>query len=699
MKRVLLGRLGKKILLYFVTISFIPMVVIGTVGYIYIRIFIREQVFSTLSATAKSMRENLSILIEEKKNRTRNLAADPDGYIRDSLEKIYTGTEESEKTSKDLSNYLDISSYPILSSCFERFILDVQGKVVASSNRRLLGKNMQSRDFFIKAIKLPYGGAYISDVYDAEPEDIQQRYSYYVSSPVISTLPKGVAAVVVNRFDLSEVAETLKGKWLGTLGAGTQFSDAGKTGEVYIVNEDRLMLSSSRAEEYATFATLSQLVDTEPVKKALLRKEGVGAIYKNYKGLTVLGVSKFIKETKWTMLTERELKDAYALLTTPRNIMVIIALATISAITLIGLFITRTLIQPIMLLREGADLVGKGNLSHKLLIKTNDEIQDVAEAFNDMTSEIKEIYDNLQMSIYESRKHATELAAESKKLERVNTTLRSDRTAMMNIMEDMNEANRQLKDIQAQLLQSEKMAVVGQLAAGVAHEINNPMSFILSNLDTLSKYMPDIIDAVQNKQSNVDAQELIEDVVKMVQESYEGALRVKRIVQDLRTFSHVDEAELQSVDIHTCLDSTLNILENEIKYKVEIIKEYGNIPNIRCYPMQLSQIFLNLIVNALQAIENQGKISIKTYSAGGKIFIEIGDTGCGIPPEVIDRIFEPFFTTKRVGKGTGLGLSIVYNIIKRHNGEISVKSKIGEGSLFTIALPISGFKPKLQGGI
>lgn len=695
MKKIFLGRLGKRILLWFVTISFIPMVIVGLIGYIYVRMSISKDVIPALSETTARVKENLLRLIEEKKNRTINLASDPDGFIKDCLEKLYSGKGGDKKIAKDLSSYLDIGAYPLTSYCFERFIIDVQGKVVASSNRRLLGKNMQGSDYFLEAVKLPHGAAYISDVYNASEEDIEKRDSFYVSSPIVSFAPKALLGVLVNRCDISEVTEIAKGKWQRSSGGrGAQLLRIGETGEVYIVNKDKLMLTSSRADEYSPFTVLSQIVDTEPVRTALLRREEESGVYRNYRGVNVFGVSGLIKETKWIILTEMELKEAYSPLAAPRNIIIIIILISVIAIVLIGLFVTGTLVQPIMLLKEGAGMIGGGNLSHRIILKTNDEIQDVAEAFNDMASELKEIYDNLQMSIYESRKHAMELAQESKELEKVNMILKSDRTAMMNIMEDMDDTNRRLKDAQAQLLQSEKMAVVGQLAAGVAHEINNPMSFIISNLDTISKYIPDIADVIKNKRSgtDVDIDFLLEDAAKIISESYEGALRVKRIVQDLKTFSHVDEAEMQLTDVHTCLDSTLNILANELKYKAKIIKEYGSVPNIWCYPMQLNQVLLNLIVNASQAIEKDGTILLKTYSDQRRLFIEIADNGCGIQPEIVDKIFEPFFTTKGVGKGTGLGLSIAYNIINKHNGEIKVKSEVGKGSVFTIILPLSGLK-------
>jgi two-component system NtrC family sensor kinase len=179
------------------------------------------------------------------------------------------------------------------------------------------------------------------------------------------------------------------------------------------------------------------------------------------------------------------------------------------------------------------------------------------------------------------------------------------------------------------------------------------------------------------------------DVTDILDESLEGAERVKRIVQDLKRFSHVDEAETKTTDINAELESTINIAWNEIKYKASLIKDFGGLPMIQCNPGQLNQVFMNLLVNASQAIERQGEIRVKTWHESGTVRIAISDTGSGIPPDKLGRIFEPFFTTKEVGKGTGLGLSIAYDIIKKHSGTIEVHSTVGEGTTFTVSIPVA----------
>jgi PAS domain S-box-containing protein len=268
-----------------------------------------------------------------------------------------------------------------------------------------------------------------------------------------------------------------------------------------------------------------------------------------------------------------------------------------------------------------------------------------------------------------------------------------------------------LKSAQSQALQREKMASIGQLAAGVAHEINNPMGFIMSNLNTLQKYTEKlagfirmqsaaieelskaagasrVVNALKEEKRKIKLDYLLEDLNSLLMESRDGAERVKKIVQDLKGFARLDEAEVKTADINQGIESSINIIWNELKYKATLKKDYGDIPQTICNLGQLNQVFMNIIFNAAQAIEDYGEIVVRTWSEGGNIYIMISDTGVGIPADKLERIFEPFYTTKDVGKGTGLGLSIAYDIIKKHNGEIRVESEVGKGTTFTIVLPV-----------
>ena len=294
------------------------------------------------------------------------------------------------------------------------------------------------------------------------------------------------------------------------------------------------------------------------------------------------------------------------------------------------------------------------------------------------------------------------LAEMSQELNERSDTLRRERDELAALA-------KRLEDAHNQLLQSEKMASIGQLAAGVAHEINNPVGYVNSNLKSLDAFIGDILELLDAYEAAADAlpaerrtglaklREKLDidflktDVVAILKESQEGIDRVKKIVQDLKDFSHVDEGSFNWANIHAGLDSTLNIVRNEIKYKADVVKEYGDIPAIECLPSQLNQVFMNLLVNAAHAMpaEGRGTIRVRTGRSGDEtVWIEMSDNGCGIPEANLSRIFDPFFTTKPVGKGTGLGLSLSYGIIQKHHGKITASSAPGNGTLFRITLPV-----------
>ncbi|AYH43270.1 ATP-binding protein [Azoarcus sp. DN11] len=264
-----------------------------------------------------------------------------------------------------------------------------------------------------------------------------------------------------------------------------------------------------------------------------------------------------------------------------------------------------------------------------------------------------------------------------------------------------------LRQTEGQLLQSEKLAAVGQLAAGIAHEINNPVGFVSSNLGSLQNYIERlfaILDAYERLERELPAEHparlevaalcrdaelgyLRQDIPDLLSESIEGLARVKGIINDLKDFSRIDDGQREVTDLHRCLESTLNVIRNEIKYKAEIVREFGELPLVSCVPAQISQVFMNLLVNAAQAIDAAGIITLRTGAKADHVWVEICDTGKGIPPEIQARVFEPFFTTKPIGKGTGLGLSISHDIVQRHGGNLILTSTVGEGTTFRMTLP------------
>jgi|GEM_PF-2175295 len=302
-----------------------------------------------------------------------------------------------------------------------------------------------------------------------------------------------------------------------------------------------------------------------------------------------------------------------------------------------------------------------------------------------------------------------------------NANLQQDQKRQISALEAMNQ---RMQDVQMQLIQSEKLASIGQLAAGVAHEINNPLAYINANLNSLKRYTdylfryvegieslremlegdPDIQQRLAALGQPLDLPFLKQDIVEVIDESRDGMRRVKQIVQELKTFSRMDEAHTAEVDLHECLTGALKMVRHEIKHKADIVEEYGELPNVQCVPAQISQVFLNLLINAAQAIRYWGTITVRTGLTGEDwIRVSVSDTGAGISEQDLKHIFDPFFTTKPVGQGTGLGLAVTFNIVDRHGGRIEVESELDKGTTFTIHLPVKRKgeereEPALEGG-
>lgn len=322
---------------------------------------------------------------------------------------------------------------------------------------------------------------------------------------------------------------------------------------------------------------------------------------------------------------------------------------------------------------------------------------------------LQEAYRELKIIDEEIRQNSEELQAINDNLVKTRDELRISFEREKEINEKLAKANEDLKFAQLQVIQSEKMASLGQLTAGVAHEINNPINFVYAGVSTLksilNSYMEivaeyetldqqkdtqkiqEVLRKIRQMKQNLDYDELKKDIADIVEDISEGATRTAEIVKGLRNFSRLDEEHMKMANINECLESTLVILSGQFKDHIAVVKDYDeNLPSINCYPGQLNQVFLNILNNARQAITNRGEIRIKTLNKEGSIQVKIQDTGVGIPKELKDRIFEPFFTTKEVGEGTGLGLSISYGIIEKHKGKIHVESELGKGTEFTIEL-------------
>lgn len=314
------------------------------------------------------------------------------------------------------------------------------------------------------------------------------------------------------------------------------------------------------------------------------------------------------------------------------------------------------------------------------------------------------------MTTESSESNLPEVQLEQMSMEQVRTMVNE----LLKANEELKELNGKLSDARTKLIQSEKLASIGQLAAGVAHEINNPIGFIFSNFGTLEKYLQDLfqmLSAYEQAESELgsspvatrlralyeelEIEYLKDDIPSLMNESRDGIQRVRKIVQDLKDFSRVDaRQEWEWANLHNGLNSTLNIVNNEIKYKADVVRVFGDLPEVQCLPSEINQVFMNLLVNAAHSITaERGTITLRTGHEGAEVWVEVADSGCGIAPENLSRIFDPFFTTKPVGQGTGLGLSLSYGIIQKHAGRMEVSSRLGQGTCFRITLPVRQAQP------
>jgi signal transduction histidine kinase len=347
---------------------------------------------------------------------------------------------------------------------------------------------------------------------------------------------------------------------------------------------------------------------------------------------------------------------------------------------IIGFWLSRTISVPVLALRDAANKVGDGDLTQRVTNTSNDEIGELASAFNNMV---------------------VDLAKAREELREANITLGSTNEQLQATVED-------LKATQEQLVQSEKMASLGQLTAGIAHEINNPINFVTANIQPLKEDLQDILrvlgryddlvreKGLQNEFKEIEAlkQEAqidytLKEVTDLLRGIEDGATRTSEIVKGLRNFSRLDQNVYRKANLNESLESTLTLLHSSYKNRIEIVREFGQLQEVDCYPGKINQVFMNLLSNAIQAIPEQGKIFITTSQLEDCVRISIRDTGTGMSDDVRKKIFDPFFTTKDVGKGTGLGLSISFGILQKHRGDIDVFSEVGKGTEFVITIPVT----------
>jgi len=397
----------------------------------------------------------------------------------------------------------------------------------------------------------------------------------------------------------------------------------------------------------------------------------------------------------WRIVALKPEKEALASLAKVGFELLLLGLLLSIPIVLAIRWLSKILTDPLHELTDFVtNITSSGDLSRRVNIRSRDELGTLANSFNQMTG-------NLELITTERERFVREL-------EELTWTLEKkvqERTSAMQVTNtDLTKTIQALKDAQGQLVQAEKMASLGQLVAGVAHELNNPVGFIYANFPQLEEYVKELlalIDALLNlpmdesshrlalrQVEDIELDSLRKDILDIIRSGKSGASRIKEIVSSLRSFSRLDEAELKSVLLEEGINDTLAILGHQIKNRITVVRDYRLNHLVTCFAGQINQVFMNIIYNGIQAMGDVGTLTIGTRKENEMAVITIGDTGSGISQDIIGKIFDPFFTTKKIGEGTGLGLSISYGIIEKHGGYIEVESEVGKGTRFTIHLKL-----------
>src|SRR3989338_10347750 len=614
-----------KLLTWFMGISIVSLSVLGGIVYVNIRGILDNRIRNELNISARGIEGKVSAFIEGKKGRTLDFCSD--GIVKDGLTYYDPDDPGVDALIKSTNHHIAKNKLSLDSSLEDILILNLKGRVVFATNEKNSGKDKSRKDYFLAIAKYFKDKEFLKKL-QQNPTLIVFATDFYLSDD-LKTPTLAISNIITARatgLPLGVLVNRYKGDMLNSL-LTEEGSAIGRSGKAYIVNKDGLLLTlpnfiKEKKDKYEII--LREQVKTEPITRAQSQGKETLGIYRDSLGNSVLGASVINKEKGWLIIAEKDTVEAFAPLRFLALIIVSIAFICITIVILLSFLISGKITDPILKITQAAGKVAQGDFEAEINYASNDELGILVKDFNQMVQDLKKLH--------------------------------------------------------SQLLQCDRLASLGTLSAGVAHEIKNPLAIIIQGLAFLRASMPEG-DAIA-----IDAVERIE----------KAGMRAANIVRDLLSFSRQNPPALEAQNIAAVIEDTLPLVEHQIKLKnIKILRRVSaDLPFVKVDNSQMKQAFINIILNAVEAMPRGGTITIavekpKTQAESSNLEIRFTDSGCGITEENLHKVFDPFFSTKQKQGGTGLGLSVTKGIIEGHNGTVEIESKLGEGTTVIVRLPIA----------